>query len=60
MVSVSPSVRPFYPILSRYEEELRHLDDILSVIKKKERWQAYFQGGLIQISEQDYNTVTSG
>jgi len=31
----------------------------LPFIKKKVRWQAYFQGGLAQISEQDYNVITS-
>jgi len=35
------------------------LVDKLSFIKKKERWQAYFQGGLVQISEQDYNTIAA-
>gem|GEM_PF-3653386 len=30
-----------------------------SFITKKERWQAYFQGGLVQISEQDYNTIVT-
>ena len=35
------------------------LVDKLSFIKKKERWQAYFQGGLVQISEQDYNVIAS-
>ena len=31
----------------------------LSFIKKKGRWQGGFQGGLVQISEKDYNIMAS-
>jgi predicted RNA-binding protein len=41
-------------------EERKPIDDLLarlSFVKKKERWQAYFQGGVIRISEEDFQLI---
>jgi hypothetical protein len=42
-----------------YPQSIENLVPILSFIKNKEKWYAYFQGGIVRIQESDFQTIVN-